>query len=101
MSEMRTAYALHFSQGKPVRMILTTELLPDGNGDLSSMRVTTTECDFDWKEIPGTSITKDRQAPKGSWLKSGMRLFHEKFRNDQHATYNWRFEIYHPFSDTL
>src|SRR5690606_21364259 len=102
MYTLRTAYALHFSEGIPKRMLLTTQVIPREPGEKTfTMSVIQVECDWTWQELPETRREYIRTIPKGNWLKSGMGLFHRKFRKEMFNTYNWRFEIYHPFSDTL
>jgi len=93
---MQTAYALHFSEGTPIRKLVTTEVTDN------RMKVTTIECDFSWAIIPGSAREYTQLIRKQKFFKPEPEvLFHLTLRRKMLETYNWRFEVYEPFSDNL
>lgn len=93
---MQTAYALHFSEGVPVRKLVTTDVVDN------KMTVTTIDCDFSWAIVPGSARTYTRILRKQKFFRPEPEvLFHTRLRRSMFETHNWRFEVYEPFSDSL
>lgn len=93
---MQTAYALHFSEGVPERVLVKTEVHDN------KMSVTISKCDWTWAEDIATRRGYEKLLKKAKFFRPEPEvMFHAKFRRKMEIEYNWRFEVYHPFSDDI